>query len=262
MSSDSSRHLIDEPAPARTMASIKRLWWLWGACVLVALVGVGLGLRVGFENVSRQAGNDLPRLWAVPDFALIERNGQSVTRADLLGKAWIASIIFTHCAEECPLVSNHMARLQETFTAEPDVRLVSITVDPAYDTPEVLTRYAQSFAAQPRRWLFLTGDKATIYRLVREGFRLGLIDPQESVKPSAVPEAARVRHALWQLLTPTSALAHPGAHSHDETQRAITHSARLVLVDRQSQVRHFYDSADQSTLRRVPSDVRLVLRGY
>jgi hypothetical protein len=92
---------------------------------------------------------------------------------------------------------------------------------------------------------------------VREGFRLGLSDPQES----AVPAAARVRHALWQLLTPASALAHSSGHPHDEAQRAITHSARLVLVDRQSQVRHFYDSADQSTLRRLPSDVRLVLRG-
>jgi len=257
MSHDTSQQLV-EKAQSRILVSVKRLWWLWGVGLLVALVGVGLGLRVGFENASRRAAHDLPRLWEVPDFAFIERSGQSVTRADLLGKVWIASLIFTRCVEECPLVSSHMARLQGAFTAEPDVRLVSITVDPAYDTPEVLTRYAQSFAAQPQRWLFLTGDKATIYRLVREGFRLGLIDPQGS----AVPEAARVRHALWQLLTPASALAHPGTHAHDETQRAITHSARLVLVDRQGQVRQFYDIADQSTLRRVPSDVRLVLRGY
>jgi cytochrome oxidase Cu insertion factor (SCO1/SenC/PrrC family) len=257
MSHDTSQQLV-EKAQSRILVSVKRLWWLWGVGLLMALVGVGLGLRVGFENASRRAAHDLPRLWEVPDFAFIERSGQSVTRADLLGKVWIASLIFTRCVEECPLVSSHMARLQDAFTAEPDVRLVSITVDPAYDTPEVLTRYAQSFAAQPQRWLFLTGDKATIYRLVREGFRLGLIDPQGS----AVPEAARVRHALWQLLTPASALAHPGTHAHDETQRAITHSARLVLVDRQGQVRQFYDIADQSTLRRVPSDVRLVLRGY
>src|SRR5262245_57257897 len=257
MSRDTSQQLV-EKAQTRISVSVKRLWWLWGVGGLVALVGVGLGLRVSLENTSRQAGHDLPRLWEVPDFALIERSGQSVTRADLRGKVWIASIIFTRCVEECPLVSNHMARLQATFESEPDVRLVSITVDPAYDTPEVLTRYAQSFAAQPQRWLFLTGDKATIYRLVREGFRLGLSDPQES----AVPEAARVRQALWQLLSPASALAHPGAHPHDETQRAITHSARLVLVDRQGQVRQFYNSADQSTLRRVPSDVRLILRGY
>ena len=260
MSRDTSQQLV-EKAQTRISVSVKRLWWLWGVGVLVALVGVGLGLRVSFENTSRQAGHDLPRLWEVPDFALIERSGQSVTRADLRGKVWIASIIFTRCVDECPLVSNHMARLQATFAAEPDVRLVSITVDPAYDTPEVLTRYAQSFAAQPQRWLFLTGDKATIYRLVREGFRLGLMDPQESVKSSAVPEAARRRHALWQLLTPASALAHGDGHAHDEAQRAITHSARLVLVDPQSQVRHFYNIADQSTLRRLPSDVRLVLRG-
>ena len=260
MSRDTSPQLV-EKAQRRTPVSVKRPWWLWGVCVLVTLVGVGLYLRVSFENASRQAAHDLPRLWDVPDFALIERSGQSVTRADLLGKVWIASIIFTRCAEECPLVSNHMARLQATFAAEPDVRLVSITVDPAYDTPEVLTRYAQSFAAQPQRWLFLTGDKATIYRLVREGFRLGLMDPQESVKSSAVPEAARVRHALWQLLTPASALAHGDGPAHDEAQRAITHSARLVLVDRQSQVRHLYTIADQGILRRLPSDVRLVLQG-
>jgi protein SCO1/2 len=229
--------------------------------VLVTLVGVGLSLRVGLESASWRAGNDLPRLWEVPDFALIERSGQSVTRADLLGKVWIASVIFTRCVDECPLVSSHMARLQDAFAAEPDVRLVSVTVDPVYDTPEVLTRYAQSFAAQPQRWLFLTGDKATIYRLVREGFRLGLLDPHEPVRSSAVPEAGRVRHALWQLLTPASALAHHDGHPHDKAPRAITHSARLVLVDRQGQVRHHYDSADQDALHRLPADVRLVLQG-
>src|SRR6266446_1150404 len=264
MSSGTSRHPVDEHAQtqAQTSASVKRPWWLWGVCVLVTLVGVGLGLRVGFKNSAWRAGSDLPRLWEVPDFALIERSGPSVTKADLLGKVWIASVIFTRCVDECPLVSSHMARLQDAFAAEPDIRLVSITVDPAYDTPEVLTRYAQSFAAQPQRWLFLTGDKATIYRLVREGFRLGLLDPQESVQSSAVPEAGRMRHDLWQLLTPASALAHHDGHPHEQAQRAITHSARLVLVERQRQVRHLYTIADQGTLRRLPSDVRLVLQGH
>jgi len=263
MSSSTSRHPVDEHAQtqAQTSAPVKRPWWLWGICVLVTLVGVGLGLRVGFKNFSGRAGNDLPRLWEVPDFVLIECSGPSVTKADLLGKVWIASVIFTRCADECPLVSSHMAQLQDTFAAEPDVRLVSITVDPAYDTPEVLTHYARSFAAQPQRWLFLTGDKATIYRLVREGFRLGLLDPQGSVQSSAVPEAGRVRHALWQLLTPASALAHHDGPPHDKAQRAITHSARLVLVDRQGQVRHHYDSTDQDALHRLPADVRLVLQG-
>src|SRR6266446_2229801 len=247
MSSGTSRHPVDEHAQtqAQTSASVKRPWWLWGVCVLVTLVGVGLGLRVGFKNSAWRAGSDLPRLWEVPDFALIERSGPSVTKADLLGKVWIASVIFTRCVDECPLVSSHMARLQDAFAAEPDIRLVSITVDPAYDTPEVLTRYAQSFAAQPQRWLFLTGDKATIYRLVREGFRLGLIDPGETIHSSAFPDAGRFLGDIWQLLTPVSAFAHHVAQPHEKTPQAITHSARLVLGDRQGQIRHSYDSTDQ-----------------
>ena len=261
MPGDTSQQLGAETL-TRTSVPVKRPWWLWGVCILVTLVVVGLGLRVGFESASWRAGNNLPHLWEIPDFALIERNGQSITKADLLGKVWIASVIFTRCVEECPLVSSHMARLQDVFAAEPDVRLVSITVDPAHDTPEVLTRYAQSFAAQPQRWLFLTGDKTAIYRLVREGFRLGLVDPDEPVKSSVVPAAGRVRHALWQLLTPASALAHSGAHPDDTVQRAITHSARLVLVDRQGQVRHLYNSADQEALHRLPADVRLVLQRH
>jgi cytochrome oxidase Cu insertion factor (SCO1/SenC/PrrC family) len=261
MSSDTSQQLGVE-ARARVAAPVKRPWWLWGVCALVTLVGVALCFRVGFESVFRRTGNDLPHLWAVPDFALIERSEQAVTRADLLGKVWIASVIFTRCVDECPVISNHMARLQEALAAESDVRLVSITVDPAHDTPEVLARYAQSFAAQPQRWLFLTGDKATIYRLVREGFRLGLADPDEPVQSSAVPAVGRVRYTLWQWLSPAPALAHDSALPHNEAPRAITHSARLVLVDRQGQVRALYNSADQDALGRVPSDVRLVLRGH
>src|SRR5262245_36368943 len=258
---DISQQPANGQAQAVAVAPVKRPWWLWGVCVLVTLLGVGLYLRVGLESVFWRAGNALPRLWEIPAFALVERSGQSVTRADLLGKVWIASVIFTRCVEECPLVSSHMAQLQNVFAAEPDVRLVSITVDPAYDTPEVLTRYAQRFAAQPRRWFFLTGDKVAIYRLVREGFRLSLADPAEPVQPSAVPTAGKVHHAFWRWLTPASALAHDSASPHNGTPRAITHSARLVLVDRQGQVRALYNSADQDALRRVPSDVQLVLRG-
>ena len=131
----------------------------------------------------------------------------------------------------------------------------------------------------------ITGDKATIYRLVREGFHLGLLDPREAAQfgatvwaqgsglataadrprtkrpSSALPEAGRWRGDLWQLLTPASAWAHHGAHPDDKAQPAITHSARLILVDRQGQIRHYYNSTHQDDLRRVPRDVRLLLQG-
>src|SRR2546423_595060 len=141
MSNDASQQL-GEHAQTQGLPLVKRLWWLWGVCVLVSLTSVALLFMAGFASGFWRDDNDLQRLGAVPDFALLERSGQQVAKTDLLGKVWIASLIFTRCVDECPLVSSHMAQLQDTFAAERDVRLVSITVDPAYDTLEVLARYA------------------------------------------------------------------------------------------------------------------------
>jgi len=240
----------------------RRPWWLWGICLLVALGVAWFMLHLGSSGLPFRTAPGFQHFGAVPDFVLFERSGQQVTRADLLGKVWIASVIFTRCAEECPLVSSHMARLQGTLATEPDVRLVSITVDPAYDTPEVLTRYAQHFAAQPQRWLFLTGDQATIYRLVREGLHLGVVGPTEAVRSSALSEAERPLQDVWQWFTPAAALAHHSVSPRDQAQPAITHSARLVLVDRQGQIRKYYDTTDQDALRQLPRDVRLLLQGH
>ena len=238
-------------------ASARRPWWLWGICALTAGVVAWLTLLVGPARLFSRAEHGLQRFGEVPNFVLIERSGQQVTRADLLGKVWIVNFIFTRCAEECPLMSGHMARLQDALATASDVRLVSITVDPEHDTPEVLARYAERFAARPQRWWFLTGDKAAIYRLVREGFHLGLVDPTDATRSSAVPDARRSTWTLMQFLTPAPALAHSyapvvahhGEHAHDQTQRTITHNSRFVLVDRQGHIRNYYDSTDPDALQ-------------
>ena len=228
----------------------------------MAVMVAGLLLLVGRGSLPFRAEQSLQRLGDVPEFVLLERSGQPVTKAHLLGKVWIANVIFTRCAEECPLMSSHMARLQDAFAAEPDVRLVSITVDPEYDTPEVLAQYAQRFAAKPQRWWFLTGNKAVIYRLVREGFYLGLVDPADAPQSSAVPDTGGHAWAVARFLTPGPALAHHGEHTLDQARRAITHNTRFVLVDRQGQIRHYYDSTDQDALRRLQRDVRRVLQAH
>src|SRR5690242_17721230 len=125
MSGDASQLLIKD-AQARAGAPVKRPWWLWGVCILVALVGVALFFAAGLQDGAWWARHDLQHLGEVPDFALLERSGHQVTKTDLLGKVWLASLIFTRCVEECPLVSSHMARLQDVFAAERDVRLVSM----------------------------------------------------------------------------------------------------------------------------------------
>jgi len=125
-------------------------------------------------------------LWdpaGIEDFSLIERSGKTVTKADLLGRDWIVGFIFTRCAGPCPRVSTQMHHLQKDLK-DVDVRLVTITVDPVYDTPERLTDYATVFSADPEKWLFLTGDQVAIYHLIGSSFKMPVKELQgEDRKP-------------------------------------------------------------------------------
>lgn len=107
----------------------------------------------------------------VEDFSLTDRSGKTITRADLLGHPWVACFVFTACAGPCPRVTSQMKQLEEQLK-DTDVRLVTFTVDPERDTTEVLTRYADTFRADPERWLFLTGDKNEIYHLIHNSFKM------------------------------------------------------------------------------------------
>lgn len=107
----------------------------------------------------------------IEDFALIERSGRTVTKADLLGRPWAVCFVFTRCAGPCPRVTGQMRLLHDRL-ADRDVRFVTISVDPKNDTPEVLGRYADAFGADAERWLFLTGDQSEIYHLIQHSFKM------------------------------------------------------------------------------------------
>ena len=112
-----------------------------------------------------------------------------MTAADLRGKVWIASFIFTRCSGPCPQVTAAMADLQKDFASQPDA-LVTFTVDPEYDTPKILSQYADRFHADADRWLFLTGKQAYIYKLLRDGFKVGAdrnTDPDADSRRSRQP---------------------------------------------------------------------------
>lgn len=222
--------------------------WVVLATVLVLGAGLTVALSGGIDRFFVAVGSDLQVFGEAPNFALIERSGAPLTKEHLLGKVWIANFIFTRCVTECPVLSSRMAQLQELFAAAADLRLVSISVDPEYDTPAVLTQYAQRFHAQPQRWLFLTGEKAAVHRLVRDGFYLGLQDPRHS-------SSKRLLH-----FGPTVALAHDGTQASPEADPLITHSGRFVLVDRQGYIRSYCDSNDEQAWRLLPRDVKFLLR--
>ena len=78
---------------------------------------------------------EVPVLGSVPEFSLTEANGTILRRADLLGKVWIASFLFTRCGEACPMMMRHEVRLQADLPLRDDLRLVSFSVDPDWDVP-------------------------------------------------------------------------------------------------------------------------------
>lgn len=115
-------------------------------------------------------------LGQVPDFTLTAQTGAVFESAkQLKGHVWVADFIFTNCAGPCPRMSSQMRQVQNAVKDLPDVRLVSFTVDPARDTPEVLAEYAKRQHAD-ERWAFLTGPAADLHRLDRDAFKLGNVD--------------------------------------------------------------------------------------
>lgn len=117
----------------------------------------------------RDAAKDEPN-WT-RSFELIERNGLLVRSEDLKGQPYIACFFFSTCPGTCKRQSSEMRLLQSKFKGKP-IRLVSISVDPEVDTPEVLASYAESFNADPKQWLFLTGNLDDIVRVGTEMFFL------------------------------------------------------------------------------------------
>ncbi len=249
----------------------KRL--LWGFMLAAAAGLLALGLFVALiptksRPVAQQRGNlstplQQGNIAQVPSFALIERSGKEITLKDLGGRVWVADFIWTRCPDVCPLMSGLMARLQTEFADEPKFRLVSISVDPEYDTPAVLARYAARYRADADRWLFLTGDKEAIYSLVREGFQLAIHDPEDPQAfrdPDTLPGISapqRVLASLARLADLRAAWAHP---SDDQREHAVIHSDRFVLVDAAGWIRGHYSSRDPQALEQLIQDARQYLR--
>lgn len=119
----------------------------------------------------------LPVYGQVPPFVLTSQQGKEFRSQEQLdGKVWVADFIYTNCEGPCPRMSALMRRIQQATKDLPQVRLVSFTVDPARDTPEVMAAYAQRYQAESGRWFFLTGTRDALQQIYRHGFLLGDVD--------------------------------------------------------------------------------------
>ena len=213
---------------------------LW-ACAAVALFSViGANLlrdRAGAGHVpsgmattatataDTQADDDQPLRLAheVPAFSLIDQNSQPVTLESLKGKPFVANFVFTNCAGPCPAMTAKMAKLQDVLPAE--VKLVSFSVDPARDRPDVLKKYAGNFNADDARWHFLT-----------------VADPKDA-------------EGVYTL---SRAMLLPAAPAEDQ-QGQVSHSQKFVLVDATGTSRSYYNSASAQQMQQLVTDAKDLL---
>ncbi|MFQ6616809.1 MAG: SCO family protein [Fidelibacterota bacterium] len=143
--------------------------------LLYVLFGVVIA-AAALVRLSRRPPEPPPVLGILPPFHLVDQNGEGFSRDDLLGKLWLADFIFTTCSGPCPVMSGQFAQFQKRFSPMRDFRLLSISVNPEYDTPAILREYGNRFGADHTRWTFLTGDPGAIHRLAVDGFHVGSIE--------------------------------------------------------------------------------------
>lgn len=196
------------------------------ACLGLLVVAVVGGIVVP-TLACEQPPQDLQDYGVLPTFALVDDGNQPFTDATLRGHPTIFDFVFTRCDSICPVTSLRMERVQEqTFEKNQRIKLVSVSVDPEYDTPPRLAEYAQRYHAEPERWKFVTGSVSEVKKLVQGPFANSMA--REGTSPAGMPE--------------------------------IAHNGHFVLVDGNLHIRGFYDSRDVSRLEQLMKDARFLAR--
>jgi protein SCO1/2 len=194
-------------------------WTILGA-VLVTVLALFVRTQSNRSN--------LPRLSQVQPFTLTNQHGQVVTSRDLLGKVWVCDIIFTRCGGPCPKMTEEMSKLQDAIPANAALTFVTLTTDPAYDTPAILKKYGEKFHADFSRWMFLTGSKSEIANLATNSLKLAALEKDPSDRESA--------------------------------NDLFIHSTIFVLVDKTGTMRSVYESLEPGFQEKIRADIESLLR--
>lgn len=198
---------------------------VWAAVGAACLVAIALPLWMWLTELVPP-----PILGEVGPYEVVDQDGRPASRADLDGSITIAAFIFTRCQNVCPTLTAHMVTLDQTLpdsAGDLPVRLLSLTVDPLHDTPEVLRAYAQGRGASLRRWRFLTGS------------------------------AEAAAGAMDSFLQAAEAVDTDGDGVPDD----FTHSQRVVLVDPGGRLRGVYDT-EAAGLASLRDDVAALGRDW
>lgn len=171
--------------------------------------------------VSCQPKLDLPELYPVPDTKLVDERGREVSLGSMKGSVTVYDFIFTSCTATCPIMTNNMRELTPKVAKDAPVRFVSISVDPARDTPAVLAQYAKRVSNDPR-WTFLTGTRDAIVDLSVKGFKLTAGDPMPGGEP-------------------------------------LLHSTKFAVADRNGVIRGYFDATDGDAPEKIAQAIEQLL---
>ena len=172
--------------------------------------------------------------YTVPEFTFTTQYDTSLSQTDLKGKIYVANFFFTSCPTICPAMNYHVKQVQNRFKGYDYFKVVSFSVDPEYDTPAVLSKYAEKMEAIPGLWYFLTGDKEKIYQTAA-GY---LVNAQKD-------ETA------------------PGGFLHSEYLVLVDWEGRIrSRLDEQGNLKGVYNGTSLTEINKLKDDIKVLIAEY
>ena len=157
----------------------------------------------------------------IGDFSLTNQNNKNISHLDYDDHIYVADFFFTTCPSICPIMTENMVYLQSLVNDLTEVKLLSFSVTPEIDTPEVLKAYAQQKGINDSRWNLLTGDKKEIYKLARQSYLVVQED------------------------------GNGGEHD-------MIHTENFVLIDKQRRIRGYYDGTQREDMEQIRADIDIL----
>lgn len=160
-------------------------------------------------------------------FSFTDQDGNTITEKDVEGKIYVIEYFFTTCEGICPKMNENMTKVFAAYRGQPDVMILSHTVDPEVDTIAQMKRYAEKYGAESNQWKFLTGNKDSLYQMAIDDYLIPIAD-------STV----------------------------DKISPTFIHTQKFVLIDKEKSVRGFYDGTDESSVDKLIKDIVTLRKEY
>ncbi|MHA4742030.1 SCO family protein [Dyadobacter sp. MSC1_007] len=162
---------------------------------------------------------------SIPKFAFISQYGDTVTEKAVENKIYVTDFFFTTCPTICPVMKRQMIKVYNEVKGNPEVMILSHSIDPEHDTPKVLNEYAKDLGISGSQWLFLTGDKERIYEIGQNNYM-------------------------------------STAKEDTTAQGGYIHSGAFILVDKDKHVRGMYDGTTDEGTQKLLRDIKILLAEY